>query len=217
MRLWLAEFTGTFALLFAGIGTLAAGMSALGVALAFGLAVAVMIAAVGAISYAHFNPAVTLGFLLMGRISLKQLWLYWSAELAGALAAMAALESLFGSPRLQAVQHGTTLLADNLSIGAAFALETLLSFFLMFVIASCVLQNHALAGLYIGAVVTLGALVGSSLTGASMNPARSFAPALFANIWMHHWLYWLAPCLGASVAALLASYLWQPLKIRKRL
>lgn len=202
MRVWLAEFIGTFALLFAGTLAIATGQPSLTVALAFAVSVAVMIAAVGAISQAHFNPAVTLGFWLLGRLAPHRLLLYWSAELTGALAALLALRGLIGAEPLAAVSYGATVPAGGL--GRHFGLELVFSFVLMFVIAQCVLQRQAAAGLYIGLAVLLGALF-----GASMNPARSFAPALLAGLWQGHWLYWLAPLAGAALAARLARYLWR--------
>ncbi len=209
-RIWLAEFIGAFALLFVGVGAIASGAGGLAVAFAFGLTVAVMIAAVGAISFAHFNPAVTVGFFVLRRITFRELLLYWSAELAGATTAMLALQAFYGAGRLEPVAYGATLLAPGVSLIQGVAIEVILTFFLMFVIATCVIQKQALAGVYIGFTVTLGAIAGGALTGASMNPARSFAPALFSGEWSQHWLYWLAPIVGASVAALAAAYLWQP-------
>ena len=209
-RIWVAEFIGTFALVFAGIAAIASGASSLAVALAFGSSVAVMIAAVGAISFAHFNPAVSVGFWVLRRITFKELLLYWSAELAGALSAVLTLHLFYGAERLRPVAYGVTRLAPDVSVWQGAAIETILTFFLMFVIATCVIQKQALAGVYIGTTVTLGAIAGGALTGASMNPARSFAPALFANDWSHHWLYWLAPIIGAATAAIAATFLWQP-------
>ena len=209
-RIWLAEFIGTFALLFVGIGAIASGASGLAVAFAFGLTVAVMIAAVGALSFAHFNPAVTVGFFVLRRITFSELLLYWSAELAGATAALLALRAFYGAARLEPVAYGATLLAPGVGVMQGVAIEIILTFFLMFVIAACVIQKQALAGVYIGFTVTLGAIAGGAMTGASMNPARSFAPALFSGEWSQHWLYWLAPIVGAAVAALAAAYLWQP-------
>jgi aquaporin Z len=206
--IWLAELIGTFALVFVGIAVLASGADSLTVALAFGLTVAVMIAAVGPLSLAHFNPAVSLGFLVMRRIDWKGFLAYCSAELLGALAGLAALQALYGTERLASVRFGATVLAPQVSLWQGFGLEFLLTFFLMFVIASCVIQKQPVAGLYIGFTVVLGALAAGALTGASMNPARSFAPALFAMVWSDHWLYWLAPMTGAALAAITATYLW---------
>jgi aquaporin TIP len=209
MKIWLAEFIGTFALVFAGIGSIAAGNEGLAVALTFGLTVAVMISAVGGISFAHFNPAVTVGFLVLGRITFVQLLLYWSAELLGAVVAMFALQVFYGTERLSAVAYGATQLAPDISPFVAVGIEAVLTFFLFFVIATCVIQQHPQPGLYIGFTVTLCALAGGALTGASLNPARSFAPALISNIWTYHWVYWLGPIVGAIVAAFTARFLWQ--------
>jgi aquaporin TIP len=209
MKIWLAEFIGTFALLFVGVGAIASGAESLAVAFAFGLTVAVMIASVGGISFAHFNPAVTVGFFVLGRINFIQLLLYWSAELLGATAAIFLLKLFYGTQRLTTVIYGVTQLAPDVSPLVGIGIEAVLTFFLFFVIATCVMQQHPQPGLYIGFTVTLCAVAGGALTGASMNPARSFAPALAANVWTHHWVYWLGPMLGAVVAALATKFLWQ--------
>jgi aquaporin TIP len=208
MKIWLAEFIGTFALIFIGIGAIATGHDSLTVALAFGLSVAVMIAAVGGISFAHFNPAVTVGFFVLGRINLWQLIVYWSAELIGAMTAIFLLKAFLGTERLTLVTYGITQPALNMSPFTSVGIEGLLTFILFFVIASCVIQEQPQAGLYIGFTVTICAVAGGALTGASMNPARSFAPALAANVWTHHWVYWLGPILGAIVAGLVVRFLW---------
>jgi aquaporin TIP len=199
MKIWLAEFIGTFALIFAGIGALVSGAEGLAVAFAFGLTVAVMIVAVGGISFAHFNPAVTVGFFILGRINFLQLLLYWSAEFLGATAAIFLLQFFYG----------VTQLAPDIAPFIGVGVEVVLTFFLFFVIANCVIQQHPQPGLYIGFTVTLCAIAGGVITGASMNPARSFASALAANVWTHHWVYWLGPILGALLAALVARFLWQ--------
>lgn len=209
MKIWLAEFIGTFALVFAGIGALASGHEGLAVAFAFGFTVAVMIAAVGGISFAHFNPAVTVGFFVLGRITFLQLLLYWSAELLGATAAIFFLQFFYGAERLTTIDYGVTQLAPDLSPFVGVGIEAVLTFFLFFVIATCVIQQHPQPGLYIGFTVTLCAITGGAITGASMNPARSFAPALAANLWLHHWVYWLGPILGAVMAAFAARFLWR--------
>lgn len=208
MRVWLAEFVGTFALVFVGVGAIAAGLDALAVALAFAFAVAVMVAAVGPISAAHFNPAVTLAFFVMQRVRLVDIPLYWSAQLSAGVVAMLALATWQGPERLEAVAYGATRLAPDLSPLRGVGVELILTFFLMFVIASIVIRKHAMDGLYIGLAVGIGSLSGGSLTGASMNPARTFGPALVGGEWGAHWIYWVGPCLGAVAAALTAQYLW---------
>lgn len=209
MKIWLAEFIGTFALVFAGVASIASGNEGLSVALTFGLTVAVMVSAIGGISFAHFNPAVTVGFFVLGRINFLQLLLYWSAELLGATTAIFLLQLLYGTERLMAVSYGATQLAPDISSLIGVSVEAVLTFFLFFVIAACVLQKQPQAGLYIGFTVTLGALASSALTGASMNPARSFAPALLGNIWQDHWVYWVGPILGAVIAAFVAQFFFQ--------
>lgn len=208
MKIWLAEFVGTFTLVFVGVGAVAAGQAPIGIAFAFGAAVAVMVSAVGPISAAHFNPAVTVGFWVMRRVTLPQVILYWSAELAGAVVGMLVLRAWYGAERMARVAFGTAQLAPGVSVGAGVAIEAVLTFILMFVIATVVIQKHALDGLYIGLSVAAGALAGGALTGAAMNPARALGPALVGGVWSYHWVYWLGPLLGSVSAALLALYLW---------
>jgi len=210
-KIWLAEFIGTFALVFVGIAAIASGASNLAVAFAFGLTVSIMISAVGALSFAHFNPAVTVGFLVMGRINFMEFLGYWLAEFAGAIAAVFLLQLFYGSTLLEPVAYGATLLAPDVSIWQGIGIEIVLTFFLMFVIATCVIQKQAIAGVYIGWAVVIGAIAGGALTGASMNPARSFAPALISGEWANHWVYWVAPIIGASLAALTGKFLWNDL------
>ena len=211
LKIWLAEFIGTFALVFVGIGAIASGAGNLAVALAFGLTVSIMISAVGALSFAHFNPAVTVGFLVMGRINFMEFLGYWLAEFAGAITAVFLLQLFYGPALLEPVAYGATLLAPDVSIWQGIGIEIVLTFFLMFVIATCVIQKQAVAGVYIGWAVVIGAIAGGSLTGASMNPARSFAPVLFSGEWANHWVYWVAPIIGASLAAVVGKFLWSEL------
>lgn len=209
MRVWLAEFIGTFALVFVGVGAVAAGLDLVGVSLAFGFIVAVMIAAVGPVSAAHFNPAVTVGFFVLRRTSAAEVLLYWSAQCCGAVVAMLALRAAYGVERLRSVGFGATRLAPGLTLWVGTGLEAVLTFFLMFVIATLVLQKHRLDGLYIGLTVSACVFVGGTLSGASLNPARSFGPALVFGVWEAHWVYWLGPLIGAVVAVRAAQYLWQ--------
>jgi aquaporin NIP len=200
----LAEAIGTFTLVFAGCGATMLSQRFPGsvppgaIAVVFGLAVAVMIYAVGHLSGAHFNPAVTLGFAVSGKFPKREAPIYWLAQFGAAVAAMAALAALlpqgpgFGAtvPRVPALQ--------------ALAWEAILSFFLMFVIAATATDTRAhgaLAGLAIGATVTLDAFVGGPVTGGSMNPARSLAPALWEGQMSVYWIYLLGPVIGAVAAA----------------
>ena len=214
MLLWtcaLAEGIGTFGLVFAGCGaimidTLSHGqITHVGVGLVFGLIITVMIYAFGHISGAHFNPAVTLAFVLARHFPVRRLWVYWSAQLVGAVAAALCLRWLLGD-----VAHlGTTLPTGDGGAWQSFVLEALLTFFLMVVIMAMATDTRAVgqaAALAIGATVALEALFAGPISGASMNPARSLAPALVSFTWTAQWVYLSAPFVGAVVGALF--YRW---------
>ena len=204
MKKSLAESIGTFTLVFAGCGSvmvderLHASISHAGVSIIFGLAVAVMIYAVGHISGAHFNPAVTLAFATARHFPFGEVLAYWAAQFMGALAAMAVLNAVLPPGK----SYGATTPAVPLF--EAVVWETVLTFFLMFVIVSVATDTRAvgtMAGAAIGGTVMLAAWVGGPVTGASMNPARSFAPALFEGRMDVVWIYIVGPCLGAVLAA----------------
>ena len=202
MKNWLkkliAEFIGTFALVFIGTGSIVI-CPPIAVPLVFGLVIMVMIYSVGHISGAHFNPAVTLGFVVARRFPLKELGWYWGAQILGAIAASFLVKFLFFS------QDSIGVTIPLIFIHKAFLLELILTFILMFTIISVATDYRAqspMAGLSIGGAVCLGAFIGGPLTGGSMNPARSFGPALIYSQWSVHWLYWIAPMLGAVMAAI---------------
>ena len=174
-----------------------------GIGLVFGLVVAAMIFSLGHISGAHINPAVTLGFALARHFPWKMTPLYWGSQLLGATAACLVLRSLFGN----VADMGATLPGAEVWVVAAF--EALLTFFLMFVIMAMATDVRAVgtaAALAIGATVALEATFGGPISGASMNPARSFGPALVSGNWTAHWAYWVGPIVGAAVAAF--TYAW---------
>lgn len=201
----LAEAIGTYAIVVAGCGailvnTQTGALGHLGVALAFGLTVAVMIGATGHLCMAHFNPAVTVAFALTRHFPWREVPVYLAAQFVAAVLGALTLVALFGG--------GTTLGATVPAgpAGQSLLLEILLTAFLMFVITSVATDGRANAvptGLAIGFTVALGALWGGPISGASMNPARSFGPALVAGVWTEHWLYWLGPFVGATVGAVL--------------
>jgi MIP family channel proteins len=208
---YVAEGLGTFGLVFTGCGaimidTLSGGqITHVGVGLVFGLIITVMIYAFGHISGAHFNPAVTLAFVLARHFPVRRLIGYWSAQLLGATLAAGCLRLLFGN-----VAHlGATLPAGSGGAWQAFGLEALLTFFLMIVIMAMATDTRAVgqaAALAIGATVALEALFAGPICGASMNPARSLGPALVSITWTAQWVYLIAPLLGAVAGGLL--YRW---------
>jgi aquaporin TIP len=216
MQQLLSEFLGVFALCFIGIlaithgGPVGAG-DLVGVALAHGLAIAVMVAAFGAISGAHFNPAVTVALLISGRIPATQALLYIVFQLIGGLAAAWLLMVLFGA---QCVAAGTPALGGSVSPLTAIALEAVATFFLAYVVLGTAVDGRAPRGIFpfaIGLTVCLDILAIGPLTGAAMNPARVFGPALIGHVEGGQLVYWVGPLLGALIAALV----WAALRPRE--
>jgi len=209
VRSLLAEAIGTFALVFAGCGAIVVdaktgALGHLGVALTFGLVIMVMIYAVGHISGAHFNPAVTFAFALSRHFPWPRAVVYWAAQAAGALVGAVLVRGSLG----EHVHDGATLPTG--SQGQAFLWELVLTFFLMFVIMAVATDTRAVgeaAAIAVGGTVGLDALFGGPVTGASMNPARSLAPALVSGDLHALWLYLVAPPVGAAVAAMMYRYL----------
>lgn len=198
-----AEFLGAFCLVFAGTGAIivndASGgaVTHVGVAITFGLIVMAMIDALGDVSGAHLNPAVTLAFAFAGRLSARTVPRYIAAQTAGALAASSLLRLLFPASQFL----GATLPAG--SPLQSFILEFILTLMLMLVILSVSSgpkEKGLMAGITIGGVVGLEALFAGPICGASMNPARSLAPALVSGNTQHLWIYLTAPFLGAALA-----------------
>lgn len=191
------------------IDTLSHGaVTRVGVGLVFGLIITVMIYTFGHISGAHFNPAVTLAFVVARHFPVRRLIGYWIAQLLGALLAAGCLRLLLGD----AASLGTTLPAGNGGAWQSFGLETLLTFFLMIVIMAMATDTRAVgqaAALAIGATVGLEALFAGPICGASMNPARSLGPALMSWTWTAQWIYILGPMLGAVAGALVYRWLRQ--------
>jgi MIP family channel proteins len=203
-----AEFLGTFALCFIGQGAIvmqqAAGTgSLLVVAVAHGLALATMISALGQWSGAHFNPAVTLGFVFTGRMSLTSAITYWVSQLSGAIVASFLLRSVVPGEAGEAVHFGVPMLAAGVSVGQGLLLEFVMTFFLVTAVWGTAVDERGprIGGFGIGLTVCMDILVGGPLTGAAMNPARAFGAACASGVWTHHWLYWVAPMLGGITAA----------------
>src|SRR5271165_685148 len=205
-----AEFIGTFALIFIGVGAInnnsaAAGEGLLGIALAHGLAIGVMVSATGGISGGHLNPAVTFGALVGGKISVVDTIAYWVAQLAGGSAAGFLLLSIYGANGVSIVAGGTPDLAKDITPGTGIIIEAVLTFFLVFVVYGTAIDARApkIGGLAIGATIALDILFGGPLTGGSMNPARTFGPALASGHWNNHIVYWVGPMLGGALAGLI--------------
>ncbi len=201
-----AEGIGTFILVFAGTGAVmvnkisGGAITHLGISFVFGAVVAALIYGIGHLSGAHFNPAVTLAFWASGFFPKRRVLPYILAQVVGAIAASTLLLIALGP----VAKLGATLpLHDNWL--QALVLETVLTFILMFVILGSGLDRRApigFAGLAIGLTVGLEAAFMGPITGASMNPVRSLGPALVGGIWQHHWVYWVAPILGAQLAVI---------------
>lgn len=202
----LAEAVGTFTLVFAGTGAVmvnqisGGAVTHLGISLVFGAVVAAMIYSFGYISGAHFNPAVTLAFYSSGVLPKKRLVPYILAQCGGAILASALLRTSLG----KVGNLGATLPLEGNWL-QSLVLETVLTFILMMVIFGTGLDRRAhigFAGMAIGLTVGVEAAFMGPITGASMNPARSLGPALLSGAWQYHWLYWIAPILGAQLAVL---------------
>ena len=214
-RHFLAEFIGTFALVFVGSGAIMAtritqSSSALvEVALAHGLVLAVFVSALMRIS-GHFNPAVTLGLLATRRIEVMMGALYIVAQVLGAVIAGYALKATFPEAVFVATRGGGQTVALDITGGQAFLLEAIATFFLVFVIFGTAvdLRGPKIGGLAIGFTVAADILAIGPLTGASMNPARSFGPAVASGVYEAQLLYWFAPIVGGVIAALLYEYLF---------
>jgi MIP family channel proteins len=214
-RHFAAEFIGTFALVFVGSGAImtarmsgsAAGL--VEVALAHGIILAVMVSALMRIS-GHFNPAVTLGFLVTRRIEAMMAALYIVAQVLGAVAAAYALKASYPDSVFVATRGGGQAVALDITGAQAFILETIATFFLVFVIFGTAvdLKGPKIGGLAIGLTIAADILAIGPLTGASMNPARSFGPAVASGVYEAQLLYWAAPIVGGLIAALLYEYLF---------
>ena len=217
LRRGVAEFIGTFTLIFVGAGSImaAAGIhdpTLIGIAFAHGLAIAVMVSAVGHISGGHFNPAVTFGMLVTRRIEPMLAVVYWLAQFGGAVIAALLLDWIFPTVAVDATKLGAPLLNPSISSGAGVATEAILTFFLVWVIFATAVDPRgtfkSIAGLAIGLTITLDILMGGPLTGAAMNPARAFGPELVHGEWSNAWIWYVGPVLGGTLAAVLYEWLY---------
>lgn len=202
LRPCIAEFIGTFALIFVGIGAIkTAGNDVLAVALAHGLTIAAFVSATMHISGGQLNPAVTFGLLFGGHIKIGDAILYWISQLLGGICAALILLGVYDRA---VIISGTPQLAAGLTAGQGILVEAILTFFLVFVVHGTAIdpRSHRIAGLAIGATITLDILFGGPLTGAAMNPARVFGPAVAANFWKAHYVYWVGPLIGGAAGGI---------------
>ena len=207
-----AELIGTFTLVLIGIGAVAnsttGNLQLLGVALAFGLAYLVMGSATASISGGHLNPAITFGLVLGGKMPVGRALGYGVAQLAGAVIASVLAAYVFSDGNaggIQAVANAVTDLAKGLSVTKGIVIEAATTFMLVFVVYGTAVDpaGPKIGAMAIGLTVAMAILLSGPLTGGSMNPARSFGPALIAGKWDHHWVYWVGPLLGGGLAGLL--------------
>jgi aquaporin Z len=215
-----AEFLGTFALVFFGAGAICterflqgAGSGLLATALASGLAIAVMSVAFGHISGAHFNPAVTIGFWITKRMSTVEVLGYWIAQMLGGIVAAFCLKAIV--PRedaWQPVLGGTPDLVRDFTRLPAMGLEALITFFLVLVYFATTsednIDSRSLSSFAVGLVYTIGILAAAPFTGAALNPARAFGPALASTHWSNQGVYWVGPLAGGFLAGLIYDALY---------
>jgi len=207
-----AEFVGTFALVFIGAGSVAFARTFTDIGLANGLAIAVMASAVGHISGAHFNPAVTLGFLVTRRMSPVLAGIYWIVQFGAATLAALLLRWSLPTNAADSSHLGAPALGQGVDGGQAVIIEAVLTFFLVWVIFATAADPRGsfkqIAGLAIGLTITMDVLMGGALTGAAMNPARAFGPQLVDRQWDDFWVWYVGPLTGGVIAAALYELLY---------
>ncbi|KAJ7338764.1 hypothetical protein JRQ81_012666 [Phrynocephalus forsythii] len=190
------------------------------ISLCFGLSIATMVQCIGHISGGHINPAVTVAMVCTRKISLAKSIFYIAAQCLGAIAGAGILYLV--TPQSVVGGLGVTQVHSDLTAGHGLLVELIITFQLVFTIfASCDVKRHDVAGsvaLAIGLSVAIGHLFAISYTGASMNPARSFGPAVIMGEWEHHWIYWVGPIIGAVLAGTLYEYVYCPdVELKRRL
>ncbi len=215
-----AEFLGTFALVFFGEGAICAdqflhstgGIGLLAIAMAHGLAFAIMLSALGHISGGHFNPAVTIGFWVTKRLNTPDVIFYWVAQLAGAVAAAYLLKAVVPEETWRTVALGTPELVRDFPRLSGMALEAVATFFLVLVFFATAVDEkgafRSIAGFGSGLIIALGILVAGPFTGGALNPARAFGPALASSHWANWGVYWVGPLAGGFLAGLLYDSLY---------
>lgn len=216
----LAELLGTFALVFFGAGAVAskyfpeATYGIFGVAVAHGLAMAVMVTAFLGISGGHLNPAVTLGLVATRRTDVRSGLAYIAAQLVGAVLAALLIKMVYPTGVVRPIALGTPTIANTIQLHQAIVIEAVMAFFLVSAYFGTILNSAAprLGGLGVGLALMVDILVGGPLTGGAVNPARAFGPALVSGQWVGHLAYWVGPILGGVLAALV----WEHGLLRER-
>jgi aquaporin Z len=207
-----AEFIGTFALIFIGAGSISFARTLTDIALAHGLTIAVFVSALGFISGGHFNPAITLGFVITRRIETRLAVLYWLVQFGGAALAALVLKLVLPKALEDQSSLGAPALGGGIGAGAGVVIEAILTFFLVFVVFATAVDPRGafkqIAGLAIGFTITLDILMGGVLTGGAMNPARAFGPQLVGDHWKHGWVWYIGPLAGGIIAASLYELLY---------
>jgi aquaporin TIP len=208
MRSLIIEFIGPFALTFMGAGAIIAtqGNDLVAIALAYGLAIGVLVMAAGHISGGHYNPAITIGMLVTRRISGSRALAYIIAQLAGALAGAGVLTLTFRDLERNAVNLGVPAVGKNFSSGNALVAEIVTTFFLVLVFFGTAVDHRTpkiASGLMIGLAIAMDVLAVAPVSGAAMNPARWFGPAIVQQEWSDFWVWWVGPIVGAVIAAVL--------------
>ncbi len=210
----LSEFVGTFTLVFISAGSICAdaylraqgqhGIGFLGIAVAYGLAVAIMVTAIGHISGGHLNPAVTIGYWVTKKVSTLDAICYWVSQLLGATFAAWLLTMVISESVWRTVGLGTPDLAPDFTRWHGIVLEAIGSFLLVFVVFATATDSNGafnkVAGFAIGLTVTMDVLVAGPFTGSAVNPARAFGPALVAHHWQNQGVYWVGPLIGGVLA-----------------
>ena len=218
-RRLVAEALGTFAFVFIGAAVVVvnggfpnSGIGLLGIALAHAVALSVMISATMAISGGHLNPAVTIALLVARRIGPVEAAAYIVTQLAAASVGALLVQVLLPSGAVRAALLGVPVIASSVTVGQAIGIEVILTFFLVSAVFGTAVSLEAprVAGFGIGLVLLFDILVGGPLTGAAMNPARAFGPALVSGQWVGQGVYWIGPIVGAVLAALVWQYVLLP-------
>ncbi|HEY6224457.1 MAG TPA: aquaporin [Gemmatimonadales bacterium] len=214
-RAVLTEFLGTALFVFIGAGSVVAnaatngGVTNVGIALAHGVGMAVLISSLMHISGAHFNPAVSLGLFVAGKIDARTLGRYVVAQLVGGIVGAALVRLLFNSAAVRTVSDGAPHVSLTITSIQAVGLEALLTFFLVSAVFGTAVSSHApkIGGFGIGLAIFVSALVAGGLTGAMLNPARAFGPAVVAWTFYAQAVYWFGPAIGGAAAGLVWKFL----------